>query len=123
MQGESREGGAAGAANSAAAAAAALSSMGAGARGAKAAAVKSAGRASAVRKPTGARVTAAARTRSHAAWGKRHVEKPGKDAFQRPTQSSSASATNTTLYAVTKVPLHPTSCTLPPAAYIHIPHC
>lgn len=76
--------------------------------------MKAAGRAAGARTPTGARVTAAARTRSHASWGKRHVEKPTKDAFQRPAQSSAASATNTTLYAVTKVhpPTPSPSCTL-----------
>lgn len=78
-----------------------MSSSGAAARGAKAATVKA--RAAADRKLSGARATAAARTRAHTAWGKRHVEKAGKDAFQRPTQVSSAGATNTTLYNATKV--------------------
>ncbi|CAL8468031.1 g7570 [Coccomyxa elongata] len=82
-------------------AAAAVSSSGAAARGAKAATVKA--RAAADRKLSGARATAAARTRTHTAWGKRHVEKAGKDAFQRPTQVSSAGATNTTLYNATKM--------------------
>ena len=87
---------------------AAVSSSGAAARGAKAATVKA--RAAADRKLSGARATAAARTRTHTAWGKRHVEKAGKDAFQRPTQVSSTGATNTTLYNATKVILLPNVC-------------
>jgi hypothetical protein len=66
----------------------------------KAAAVKAAGK----RKLSGARVTAAARTRSHEAWGKRHVDKASKDAFRRPATTSPLNSTTSNLYNCTKVP-------------------
>ena len=53
------------------------------------------------RKLTGARATAAARTRGQSIWGKRHVAKAGKDSFVAPAAPKASSGL--TLSAVTKV--------------------
>ena len=50
----------------------------------------------------GARATAAARTRGHSAWGKRHVPKAGRDCFT-PAAMPKSGGTALSLSAVTKV--------------------
>lgn len=50
----------------------------------------------------GARATAAARTRGHSAWGKRHVPKAGRDCFT-PAAMPKSGGTAMSLSAVTKV--------------------
>ena len=50
----------------------------------------------------GARATAAARTRGHSAWGKRHVPKAGRDSFT-PAAMPKSGTTALSLSAVTRV--------------------
>ena len=54
----------------------------------------------------GARATAAARTRGHSAWGKRHVPKAGRDCFT-PAAVSKSGGNALSLSAVTKVNMGP----------------
>jgi hypothetical protein len=117
VQLQCKDSGAAGATTTAAAMAT-MSSTGAGAQGVQKAAVKQVGRTAIAQRPAKSRVTAASRTRRHMVGGKRHVEKIGEDAFQRPARSSSAKAANTMGYVITKVALQSTSYTLRPAACV-----
>ena len=52
------------------------------------------------RKLTGARATAAARTRGHSAWGKRHVAKAGRGSFSTEPAPGAASKSNGVLAAL-----------------------
>ena len=55
------------------------------------------------RKLTGARATAAARTRGHSAWGKRHVAKAGKGSFSTEPAPKAANKSNGALAALSNV--------------------
>ena len=76
---------------------------GAAARQIKAAAVEASSFAGASRKLTGARASAAARTRSHSSWGKRHVDKEPKAAFKAARNSTVVKAGQDPIVSVTKV--------------------